>query len=264
MSALDHEVGGLLREVAREIVMPHFRRLSADQIREKAPGDYVTVADQESEARLTERLARLLPEARVIGEEACAADASLLDGLDQGVAWIVDPIDGTTNYSEGIEPFAIMVALIADGVTQAGWILDPVGDTLFHASVGKGAFVDGERITTHASGTQPPRAALAFHYLPADVRADFAARTPGRLTEVAIPRCAGAQYQRLVTGVDDATLYCKMLPWDHAPGALILTEAGGRIAHYDGAPYRPAHPGNGLIAAATPELWDLARDVLVG
>ena len=264
MRALDAEVGGLLRETAREIVMPHFRTLSADQISEKAPGDYVTIADRESEARLTERLARILPEARVIGEEACAIDPSLLDGLDSGLAWIVDPIDGTTNYSEGIEPFAIMVALISDGVTQAGWILDPVGDELFHASLGGGAFIDGERITARASGKRPPRAALAHHYLPDDVRADFAARTPGHLTEVAIPRCAGAQYQRLVTGVDDATLYWKMLPWDHAPGALILTEAGGRIAHYDGTPYRPAHPGHGLIAAATPELWDLARDVLVG
>lgn len=264
MGALDIEVGGMLREAAREIVMPHFRRLSANQIREKGPGDIVTIADQRSEERLTERLAKLLPEARVIGEEACAADASLLDGLDKGVAWIVDPIDGTTNYAEGIEPFAIMVALIADGVTQGGWILDPVADTLFHASLGGGAFVDGEPIVARPSGTLPPRAALAFHYLPEDVQADFAARTPGRLTEVAIPRCAGAQYQRLVTGVDDATLYWKMLPWDHAPGALILTEAGGRIAHYDGAPYRPAYPGKGLIAAATPALWDLARDVLVG
>ncbi len=71
------------------------------------------------------------------------------------------------------------------------------------------------------------------------------------------------RFGRLVTGENDIALFGKMLPWDHAPGALILAEAGGRIAHYDGSPYRLAAPGLGLLAAASPELWDLAHDVLL-
>lgn len=264
MHSLDGPVSALLRGVAAEIVMPHFRALSADQISEKSPGDPVTVADRASEERLTEGLLALLPDARVIGEEASAADPSLLDGIERGLAWIVDPIDGTANYTEGITPFAIMVALVADGVTQAGWILDPVNGRLCHATEGGGAFIDGERVQARGSGDRPPRAALALSYLPPEMRADFKVRAAGKLSTVAVPRCAGEQYPRLVLGENDVALYWRMLPWDHAPGALFLIEAGGRIAHFDGAPYRLAAPGRGLIAGATPALWDEARAVLIG
>jgi fructose-1,6-bisphosphatase/inositol monophosphatase family enzyme len=262
-AGLHEQVAALLRRVARDIVLPNFRNLSADQVSEKAPGDLVTVADQQSEAALTEALAELLPGARVIGEEAVATDPSLLDGLDHGLVWLVDPIDGTSNYAEGIEPFAIMVALLADGVTQAGWILDPVNDRLCHAQLGQGAFVDGAPVSAHGTGETPPRAALALRYMPAELRDDYARRIPGRLTETEIPRCAGAQYPQLVLGNTDIALFWRMLPWDHAAGALFLTEAGGRIAHYDGTPYRPGQKGRGLIAAATPALWDEARAALL-
>lgn len=262
--ALNAPVAALMRAVGREIVMPHFRALKAEEIVEKSPGELVTVADRAAEDRLTAALTDLLPEARVIGEEAVAADASLLDGIERGVAWIVDPIDGTANYAEGRAPFAIMVALVADGATQAGWILDPVTGRLCHAAAGGGAFIDDERVRARGSGETPPLAALALRYLPEATRDDFSARIAGRMTQVEIPRCAGAQYPRLVTGENDIALYWRMLPWDHAPGALFLTEAGGRIAHYDGTPYAFARPGHGLIAAATPALWDEARDILLG
>ncbi|WP_254601990.1 inositol monophosphatase family protein [Sphingomonas bacterium] len=254
----------LMVRVGREIVMPSFRALAPDQIMEKGPGDVVTVADRASEDALTEALLALLPGSRVIGEEAVAADAALLDGIDQGTAWIVDPIDGTSNYAEGITPFAIMVALVEEGETQGGWILDPATGRMCHAHRGGGAFIDGARITAKTSGTEPPTAALALTYLPIDVRADIAGRIPDRLIEVPVPRCAGAQYPRLVTGENDIALYWRALPWDHAPGALFLTEAGGRISRFDGAPYRLGEDGRGLIAAATPELWDRARDILIG
>jgi fructose-1,6-bisphosphatase/inositol monophosphatase family enzyme len=253
-----------MRQVAAEVVMPHFRSLSADQMTEKTPGDFVTIADRESEVRLGEGLAKILPEARMIGEEGVAADASLLDGLGEGMAWIVDPIDGTNNYAEGITPFAIMVALIADGETQAGWILDPVSGRLLHAVKGGGAYVDGVRVTTKPTGNALPVAALATQFLPADVRADFERRIPGRLNNVPVPRCAGEQYPRVILGQNDAALFWRAFPWDHAPGGLMLTEAGGKIARYDGSPYRLAEPGYGLLAAATPALWDEVREILLG
>ncbi|PZU08570.1 inositol monophosphatase family protein [Sphingomonas sp.] len=264
MSAkLIEPVAALMRTVAAEVVMPSFRSLASHEVIEKAPGDFVTVADRESERRLGEGLARILPEARMIGEEAVAADASLLDGIGEGLAWIVDPIDGTNNYADGITPFAIMIALIADGEAQAGWILDPVTNRLLHAVRGGGAFVDGARIETHPTGGPLPVAALATQFLPADVRGEIETRIPGRLINVPVPRCAGEQYPRILLGQNDAALFWRAFPWDHAPGALMLAEAGGRIARFDGSPYRLAEPGFGLIAAATPQLWDEVRAILL-
>ncbi len=262
MHALDAPVEALMRQVAAEVVMPSFRALAAHQIIEKGPGDLVTVADHLSEERLTEGLLGILAGSRVIGEEAVAADPAVLDGIDRGTAWIVDPIDGTANYASGVSPFAIMVALAHDGVVEAGWILDPVTGRMLHALRGHGAFVDGDRVHARPSGERPPRAGLAERYLPEEVRAVVMPRLPGRLTPVPIPLCAGEQYPRLVLGTDDVALFWRAQPWDHAPGGLFLTEAGGRIARFDGSDYRIGDLRNGLIAAASPALWNEAAEIL--
>lgn len=263
-AALVEPVATLMRTVAAEVVMPRFRALAEGEIIEKAPGDLVTVADREAEARLAEGLSRLLPSARMIGEEACAADPTLLDNIGEGCAWIVDPIDGTHNYASGIRPFAIMVALVEEGETQAGWILDAASGRLCHAVAGGGAFVDGEAVCASGTGEQRPVAALALRYLPADLRERLIGRMTGKLSEAAIPLCAGEQYPRVVLGENDVALFWRALPWDHAPGALFLAEAGGRLARFDGTPYRVDQTGTGLIAAATPALWDEAARILVG
>jgi fructose-1,6-bisphosphatase/inositol monophosphatase family enzyme len=264
MHGLYEPVAALMREVGATIMMPRFQALAAHEIREKAPGDLVTIVDAESEARIGEELAALLPEAIVVGEEAVAADPAILDGLDRGVRWLIDPLDGTMNFAEGKRPFAIMIALLADGEPQAGWILDPVTGRMCHAVKGGGAFVDGERVTARPSGEPLPIAAIATYFLPPDRRADIEARSAGKLHLVAIPRCAGEQYPRLVLGRNDITLFERSLPWDHAPGALFLSEAGGRIARTDGSPYRLWDKRAGLLAAASPRLWDEAAAILFG
>ena len=95
-------------------------------------------------------------------------------------------------------------------------------------------------------------------------RADIEARAAGQIELVAIPRCAGEQYPRLVLGRNDFTLFERSHPWDHLPGGLLLEEAGGRIARPDGTPYHVGLPGKGLIAASSPEMWDKAADMLFG
>ena len=262
--ALDAAVTALMRTVAGEIILPRFRRLAADEVAEKTPGDLVTIADRESEAWLTDRLATLLPGSRVIGEEAAAANPAILDGIGKGVAWVIDPLDGTTNFAEGRHPFAVMIALIADGETQGGWILDPATGRLCHAARGGGAFIDGARVSATASGAPLPIGAIATYFLTPARRAESEARAAGRIELVAIPRCAGEQYPRLVLGRNDLTLFERALPWDHLPGALLLEEAGGRIARPDGSPYRVDVPGRGLIAASTPRIWDEAAAILFG
>ncbi|HEX6257301.1 MAG TPA: inositol monophosphatase family protein [Euzebyales bacterium] len=255
-------VAALLRRVATEVVLVHFRSLSDHDVREKSPGDPVTVADEQAEAQLRAGLLQALPAARVVGEEAASADPSLLDGLGEGTVWVVDPIDGTSNFADGVSPFALMVALVDDGLTTAGWIYDPVAERLCHAHRGHGAFVDGRTVLARASGADPPRAMLATTFTSADERGDRAARAAGRFTEVPNPRCAGEQYPQVVLGETDVALFQRALPWDHAPGTLFVSEAGGRAARPDGTPYRVADRRPGLLIAATPLLWDSAATVL--
>jgi fructose-1,6-bisphosphatase/inositol monophosphatase family enzyme len=263
MIDLHAPVSALIRDVAARIVMPRFRQLDAAQIEEKAPDELVTVADRESEEALTEALVRLLPGSRVVGEEACAADEQLLTTIGDGTVWIVDPIDGTANFAAGETPFGIMVALADNGVTQAGWIFDPVGDRLCHAALGQGAFINETRIHSRTSGEAMPVAGLSTRYLPPELRDDMEARAEGKLRCVGIPRCAAEQYPRVVLGQNDIALFWRTFAWDHAPGALILTEAGGRIARFDGTPYAPTQTGTGMLAAATPEMWDRTAEILL-
>ncbi|ATE63415.1 inositol monophosphatase family protein [Rhizorhabdus dicambivorans] len=262
MHGLYQPVLDLMRGVARDIMMPRFRNLAAHEYGEKTPGDFVTIVDRESEALLSEGLTRLLPEARIIGEEAAAADPSIVDRVGEGVAWIIDPLDGTNNFTEGKSPFAIMIGLSVDGEREAGWILDPVSGRIAHARRGAGCFFDGERVTARRSEGALPKAAIATYFMPEDRQADVRRRAEGRLEIVAIPRCAGEQYPRLILGRNDIALYERTHVWDHAAGALMLEEAGGRIARNDGEPYRLDVPGKGAIAANSPAMWDLAKAVL--
>jgi fructose-1,6-bisphosphatase/inositol monophosphatase family enzyme len=264
MHRLSAPVCALIRDVAKTIMMPRFQQLAAHEIAEKTPGDYVTIVDRESEARLTEALAKLLPGSRVVGEEATAADALVAEGIDQGAVWIVDPLDGTANFAAGRRPFAIMVALAIDGVTDAGWIFDPVTGRMCQAAAGRGAYVDGERIRSNGTGRPFPLAALATRFLPDDVRQDIEQRVEGRMASVDIPGCAGEQYPRVALGENDVALFWRALAWDHAPGALFLSEAGGRVARPDGRDYAVGQTGFGLLAAATPRLWNEAAAILFG
>ncbi len=257
-------VVALMRHVATTIVMPRFRNLAADEVEEKAADDMVTVADRLSEAALTEGLAALDPGIRVVGEEAVAADPSLVDGIARGRVWIIDPIDGTNNYASGIATFGIMIALVDDGVTQAGWILDPVSGRLCHAVRGEGAFIDDARVLSRPVDTPCPSAVLATYFMTDAEKAEIARRADGRLTVAPMPRCAAEQYPRLVLGTNLIALFQKTLPWDHAAGSLLLREAGGVVRRPDGTDYRVGDQRRGMIAAASPALWDYAAEVLFG
>jgi fructose-1,6-bisphosphatase/inositol monophosphatase family enzyme len=264
MHKLSAPVEALLRDVAATIVMPRYQQLETHQISEKTPGDLVTIADKESEERLNEGLARILPESRMVGEEACTADPSLLDGLGSGVAWIIDPIDGTNNFASGKPPFAIMVALVADGEAKAGWMLDPITGRMCHAVQGGGAFINGARVQARGSGEPLPKAGISTLFMEPAVREAFLARSAGKLSLADIPRCAGEQYPRIVLGNNDLALFERVLPWDHVPGALFVDEAGGKVARLDESPYCFWDGRPGLLAASSARMWDLSAAILSG
>ena len=254
---LHDDVVTLMREVARDIVMPRFQNLRADEISEKAVDDFVTVADRESEIRLAEG-----PEAGIIGEEACEADPAILDRAGDGLNWIIDPIDGTGNFAAGRPPFGIMIALADAGTTLAGWILDPLTGRLCHATLGAGSYIDGEQVRARESGDPLPIAALAVYFMTPDERADIQRRAEGRFALVDIPRCAAEQYPRLVLGQNDVSVFARTLPWDHAAGTLFLNEAGGCCQRLDGSPYVVGDLRRGLLGASSSRLWEAAAEVL--
>ncbi len=264
-SPLTQSVHAIMREAATRAVMPHYQRLDANQIDAKAADDVVTVADKEAELILAERLAALLPEAAIVGEEAAHADPSIMDRLGDGLCWIIDPIDGTNNYAAGRPPFGILVALAEKGETVAGWIYDPLRDRFCHAEKGKCAFIDGERVTSRASGAKPPIAAISVMFADKAKRDALMTHIAPHYTLVDIPRCAAEQYPRLVLGENDLTVFERTLAWDHAAGVLFLNEAGGKAARNDGSPYLVhRHLEPGMIGAATPALWDELAERMAG
>lgn len=264
MHNLYEPVSAIMRACSETVILKHFQNLSAGQIEEKAPNDLVTVADKESERFLTRKLGELLPEAAILGEEATAADPSVMERIHAPLCWVIDPIDGTGNFARGESPFGILIALVRGGETEAGWIYDPVTKRLCHANRSQGAWINDVPVTSKGSGQARPVAALYTSFMDASERQRVDAAGAAHYDVVPPPMCAAEQYPLLVTGKHDVTIYRRSLPWDHAAGALFLGEAGGKIARFDGTPYRPDQTEmSGMLAAATPGLWDAAAAALL-
>ncbi len=250
-----------MRNVASSEVLPRFRNLSPGQIMEKQFGELVTIADENAESALIDGLRALLPGSNVIGEESAARCPSILDTFDgHAPLWIVDPIDGTQNFTDGKTCFAMIIAFIQRGRTLAGWILEPYKDQLVWAVEGEGAWEDG----------------LALRISPKNNIREFRGSLNKRLRErlqkmreahaIDIPAemiryaCVGAEYADLARGKLQFARYMGNLkPWDHAAGILIHKEAGGVSGYADtGEPYLPTAPHRNkgaIIIAPGKDTW---------
>ena len=245
MSGLSTDaVADLLREVAADVITPRFRSLDADEVMEKNPGDLVTVADREAEVLISGRLREAYPDAVVLGEEEYAGDRSLMDRyVAAGHAFTVDPVDGTKNFVGGSPDHAVMVAEIVDGESVRAWIHQPAHGVTWTAERGAGTYRDGERITcTPVAEGAMPRGVTSAWSLKDHTLEGLA---PMGLSWV----CCGVDYPRLLEGATDYIVYSRSNPWDHAPGTLMVREAGGCVAHPDGSPYEPRSLRPGLVVA---------------
>ena len=244
------QVADLIREVAAAELLPRFRNLSEDEVRQKRPGDLVTVADVASEQRIASGLAKILPGVPVVGEEAVEADAGLLDliGRPGERCWIVDPLDGTSNFAAGKATFAIIVALVEDGRTVGGWILDVPNGRLAVALAGQGVTLDG-KVVVGAPGGGSPSGFVGYKIRKA-VECQLPAVRRRGLGPVSTLRCAGVEYLEILAGRAAFSIYRRTKPWDHAAGALMLAEAGGGAVRFDGDDYAPAQASDaGIIGA---------------
>ncbi|NTV40648.1 MAG: inositol monophosphatase, partial [Demequinaceae bacterium] len=219
-----------------------------------ADWDLVTDADVNAEIMLTAAL-RELVDIPVVGEEATAADASLLDIVGAaGACWVVDPVDGTRNFVDGKESFACMIALVDDGRTQAAWITYPTTGREIHAAAGVGAFLDGERLTALApEDPEHLRGAIGARFVQGD-RDTVLERAAALGPASPIRFCAGWDYLDVITGLTDYVSFSRTLPWDHAPGSLIAREAGLTSLRHDGSEYLPGDGGSGILTAH-PSVW---------
>jgi fructose-1,6-bisphosphatase/inositol monophosphatase family enzyme len=235
-------------------------------VEEKSPGEVVTAADREAEGLITPLLKSLRPDAVVVGEEATAADPSLLQAVhNEATAWLVDPLDGTSNFVAGSRRFAVMVALMEAGITTHAWIWRPLQDEAWVAQRGAGTTCNGDRLPVQALSRRAgrPRGAVRLRFLDEEHRAHAEAGSRGLGEILPGTGCAGFEYPEIVTGWQDFVLFRRTLPWDHAPGTLILQEAGGIARRWDGSDYAPGDGKEGLIAAADETSWAAAEAVLL-
>ncbi|MDR2334540.1 MAG: inositol monophosphatase [Burkholderiaceae bacterium] len=251
----------LIRQTAKEQITPKWGRLEDDEIQLKAPDEWVTALDRNVEKKLTFELSQLIPGSTVVGEEQCATTPRLLDSVDQGTVWLLDPIDGTRNLVEGTGPISVMVALLKDGETLASWMFNPLTDVMYYAIKGAGAWVNAQRVAIDAHAILKGQGIVRTRFLPEAVKAELAS-TAANLQLQPGSNCAGDDYPSLVLGGNEFALYWRTLPWDHAPGALFVREAGGVVARLDGTPYRPGQKMRGLLVARNPTAWSITRNLL--
>jgi fructose-1,6-bisphosphatase/inositol monophosphatase family enzyme len=249
----------LLQEVAEEVIVPRFRALADGEVREKNPGDLVTIADHEAEVLIARALREAHPGAVILGEEDYSRDHSVLGAFaDAPHAFTIDPVDGTKNFVHGKPDHAVMVGELRGGTVVRGWIWQPQHRRAYVAELGGGAWRDGERLTRPAPPTDPGLLRGVTS------RRRFVGR---RLSEDLPPMelswvCCGVDYPKLVEGEADYIVYGSVMPWDHAAGTLLVAEAGGHSGLWDGSAYRPAELPKGLLVAADEATYELVQPLL--
>lgn len=262
-------VEAALRETAEAHILPLFRNLADGQVRTKSSAsDFVTDADVAAEEALTPRLKDLWPGSIVIGEEAAAARPDSVNALlGDGAFWIVDPIDGTRNFVHGSEHFGMMAVLVVDGRTLWSWIYAPIWDLTLVSEAGGGAYLNGERARGRKAGDAD---AIAGEINRRGVARLLDALSPLEASTPPLSRfhdhgSAAHGYLALARGEADFAVYGKMAPWDHAPGALVAAEIGGRSAFMDtGEAYAPRPwADRALLSVADESAWPRIRDGLL-
>ncbi len=245
----------LLKETAATVITPRFRALASEEVIEKSPGDLVTVADRESEVVLTKALQAAYPDALILGEEATAADPSLLEAFAAAEhSFTIDPVDGTKNFVNGSPDHAVMLSELRGSEVVRALIWQPEHQVAWVAEKGAGTYRNGERV-----------APIARESGPAGLRGATSSVLGGSAAPAELPAmqeswwCAGVDYPNLVTGTIDYLAYRKDWPWDHAPGSLLVTETGGYVGRLDGGAYDPRVLTGWMVAAATPEIFEAVR-----
>jgi fructose-1,6-bisphosphatase/inositol monophosphatase family enzyme len=252
----------VVRNAAASEIMPRFRNLSVSDVETKSgPADLVTVADRAAEEMIRRGVEKILPGAAVIGEEAVAEDARLLDAIcTSETCVIVDPIDGTGNYVAGLAVFGTILAVVHNGQTMFGVLYDPVQDDWMFAQRGDGAWFRRPDGTVARLGSCDKSSALdqARGYVTLDdydsSTREIVRRGFDPVMNIRDIRCSCHEYRGLVSGRVDFLRSYALKPWDHAAGVLLVEEVGGWAAVDGEDPYSPSLRHGRLVAATSESL----------
>lgn len=216
--------------------------------------DMVTEVDRASEALVVAGLRAARPDDAIVGEEGAADDGTT------GVRWLVDPIDGTTNYLYGFPGFAVSIGAEIDGEGAVGVVHDPLHGEVFAASRGKGATRNGRPIrVSDKDELATALVATGFAYDPRrrERQAAVLSEVLPSVRDVRRMGAASVDLCSVACGRVDAYYERGLGPWDLAAGAVIAREAGAVLGDLDGGP-----PSGGFVLAAAPALFGPLRDLL--
>ena len=226
------EVGREAARKAGEIIQANFRALAAEDIHGKGENDFVTRVDREAEAAIIGIITREFPHHRVLAEEGGYSTVS------SDYLWVIDPLDGTTNFIHGIPHFAVSLALLKNDRVIFGLIYEPLSGELFHAGLGRGAFLNGRPIAVSGtSGLDSALGATGFPFKAPDRAAAYAAAFKSLLPKCKdMRRCGSAALDLAYTacGRYDFFWEAHLLPWDFMAGKLLISEAGGLSGDFAG------------------------------
>lgn len=220
-----HDAGALLLEWRGKV----------SGLRYKGSVDLVTDADIASERLIADRIAAAFPEDQLLAEEGTAAG----QGANHGRRWIVDPLDGTTNFAHGYPLYAVSIALEVDGVVQVGVVYVPTLDEMFAAVRGQGATLNGEpAMVSETEEIIQSMVCTGFAYDPLVRPRNLApwARFVAEAQAVRRDGAAALDLCYVACGRYDGFWEAELSPWDVAAGSLIVAEAGGTITGYQGQP----------------------------
>jgi myo-inositol-1(or 4)-monophosphatase len=236
------------REAGEELLRD-FAALSTLVIQRKSPSDFFSEADLKAERTVQRLLMTAYPDYGFLGEEGG------MTGGDKSHVWMVDPLDGTTNFLRGLPIWAVNIALTIEGVPVAGVTYVPMLNEMFWAEKGKGAFLNGQPIKV-ADVSQMHEAVLAvgIPFAGKPRQGQFLVEMERLTPQVAGVRRLGAGAVDLVyvaCGRFDAFWEQSVSAWDMAAGAIIVAEAGGTVTDTEG---RPLDLMGGTVLAATPAI----------
>ena len=259
------EMGLLAIDAARQagaLLMQSFGKLSQDQIETKNRSDFVTEVDKASEKKVIDLIKAKYPDHKIFAEETTRDETG-------GYRWIIDPLDGTTNYIHGVPIFSVSIGLELDGEIILGVVYDPTRDEMFYAEMGKGAYLND--LPIHVSNTADPAVALLATGYPFRVMHlidPYQESFKGLFRKVSGIRRAGSAAIDLVyvaAGRFDGFWELDLHAWDIAASYVILQEAGGMITDFAGGDdvlkTGNTVASNSLLHA---EILDVVKDVFAG
>ncbi|MFL2550706.1 MAG: inositol monophosphatase family protein [Arenicellales bacterium] len=255
MHPMLHTAVRSVREGGRVILM-YFNQLDRLEYSSKGRNDYVSQADVEAERAVLDVLTRAYPDHGIIAEESGEREGS-------EYTWIIDPLDGTTNFLHGFPMFAVSVAVKRAGVLEHGVVYDPLHDEMFTASRGEGAQLNGKRIRVSTTRKLAPSLlGTGFPFRDLGIIEPWMRSFQSLLPKTSGIRRAGAAALDLAyvaAGRLDGFWEFGLKPWDMAAGALLIREAGGLVADVSGG---QDFLESGNLVSANPLIFEEFRKIV--